>query len=276
MFVLSIIGTILLWILFVFLGLLALLLLIMLVIWVSPIKYHADISLAKNGGGKLETNVQAKGRWLYGLVRFKVDGEDVRVKLLFFTIIRKKAEELNTDKTPNSETKQELKEQMQEAKNKTKINEQETKSNVIPPKEEMKKEASAKKEGFFTRLKKKFTQFKDMYTAIMHHPDRREIQRLLWAYVKKMLKRFKPRVFKVSGIIGFDSPDKTGMAIGAVCAVRGMTNFNILIDGDFDNEVISLNVHIKDKLRLCQIAYPTLRLVLGKKIRPHVFGLLRK
>ena len=274
MFVLSIIGTILLWVLIVLLGLVALVLLILLIIWVAPLKYRADVSAKKEGEGKFQTNIQAKGRWLYGLVRFTVSGNDVVVKVLWFTVNKEKKA---TDEEKPGETN--VADALAE-----KPNEQdETKAASVKENDGVKPNAAsaknddndtAEKEGFFTRMKNKVTGYKATYDSVMKHPDRPEIQAHLWALVKKLLKRFKPRDFWVSGVIGFDSPDKTGMAIGALCAVRGMTNFNIRVDGDFDNQVIDINAHIADKLRLCQILYPALRFCLRKKVRPHLFGLL--
>ena len=284
MAVLSVIGTVLLIILFIILGLIALVVFLLLLIFFSPIKYKADITAkSENGLSSTKTDMSVRVRWLFGLVRFTyLDGKAI-IKVLWIRLNAEKAVEetikalptvaADTFLEPDINLAHTIIEDLKEGREAEKAVEAESCDKVKSSGEATSDEDNGKSK--FKKIMDRIIDIKQKYTAIVNHPDRHEIQKLALILLRKMKKILKPKTFCVTGKIGFATPDKTGMLLGATYALRSMTDFKINIEGDFDNEIVDINAQATDKLNLFQIAYPIARFCLNKKVRPIVFGLIK-
>jgi len=273
MAVFSIIGTILLVILFIILGLLALVLLLVLLLLFAPLKYKAHVTAKGEGGfGSVKPDIHVKGHWLFRIVRFSYSEDKAIVKVLWIKLNAEKAVEETVKALPTVAADTILEPDLNLAHTIAEDIEAEKVGDAahsIPPTgDELPKSK-------FQTIKERILNAKEKYTAIMNHPDRREIQTLTITLLKKLLKVLKPHTFQIFGKFGLNSPDKTGMVLGGLYALHGITHFNINVNGDFDNEMIDITAYIADKLNLFQIGYPLVRFALRKKVRPIVFGLIK-
>jgi len=274
MAVLSIIGTILLVLLFIFLGLLALVLFLLLLLLYAPLNYKAYVTAKGEGGfGNVKTTVHVKGHWLFRIVRFSYSENKAIVKVLWIKLNAEKAVEETVKALPTVAVDTVLEPDIHLAHTIAEDIEAEKAKGYGTTNVKTNEEAKGKSK--FQIIKERILTIKEKYTAIMDHPDRREIQTLTIALLKKMLRVLKPKKFSISGKFGLDSPDKTGMLLGGLYALRGMTHFNINVNGDLDNETIDITAFAADTLNLFQIGYPLLRFCLRKKVRPIVFGLIK-
>lgn len=81
-----------------------------------------------------------------------------------------------------------------------------------------------------------------------------------------MLRTIKPKIFNVSGIIGFDDPANTGIILGAIAAVNPYVPGDINIEGDFNNKIISGNLILKGRTNLLFILIPVIKYIFAEPI----------
>ena|GEM_PF-3143278 len=265
------------WIGFVVGGLAALLLLLTLFILLSAFRYSVRVD-APGGMDKLRVSVTAK--WLLGLLRvdYRLNGKQKRFRIRFFwKTIGKKAEG-DEDDSPESPsptedkaaeaTAAEVKKTAHKAVAHTAetvadkaIDEAEKETDTAPAKE-------AAKEGFLAKMKRQIDLF-------VNYPDKM----LIWKYTKKFvldtLRWLRPKRFTLLGIVGFDSPDITGLAMGAFGVVRAATGWDMTIKANFEEEELALRGLIAGRLRLWTFAWMLLRYALRKPIwkilKPRLF-----
>lgn len=72
-----------------------------------------------------------------------------------------------------------------------------------------------------------------------------------------------PRRWNITGEIGFADPCTTGQLLGVIGALYPIIGSNIQIVPDFENEVLSLNGHVKGHIRLINLLHQLVTLVLN-------------
>ena len=87
----------------------------------------------------------------------------------------------------------------------------------------------------------------------------------------KVLKALLPKKWKLVGNVGFQDPATTGKIMGAVGAMYPILENNVLIVPDFENEVIELEGKIKGHVRLGNLTYQLISLLLN----PHCFKFIK-
>jgi len=248
-------------------GLAALVLLLTLFVLLSALTYSVRLDTTK--GDKLRLSVTAK--WLWNLLRvdYRLHGAEKRFRIRFFwkTIGKKAAgDETDSPESPSpsedkaakavaSDAKKVVKKAVTEAADEVAdrgVAEAEKETDT-PPK------AEVKKESIFVRTRRQIDLF-------VNYPDKK----LIWKYTKKFvldtLCWLRPRRFVLRGTIGFDSPDITGVAIGAFGVARAVTGWDMNLKANFVEEEFALRGLVAGKLRLWTFAWMFLRYALRKPI----------
>lgn len=99
-----------------------------------------------------------------------------------------------------------------------------------------------------------------------NHPDRNEIIKLTLEFLKKLGLKNKPKKLRITGIVGFETPDKTGMFLGALGIVSAYIPLDFDIAGDFEKQIIALNIKVTGRLVLWKVLYPIIRYALKEPI----------
>ncbi|MCL2565629.1 MAG: hypothetical protein FWE24_07460 [Defluviitaleaceae bacterium] len=89
--------------------------------------------------------------------------------------------------------------------------------------------------------------------------------------IKRLILALKPKIFILECEIGLDSPDNTGIAVGAAAALNGFIDtspYVISVRGNFEEEVLNLITHIKGKITLWFGLWPFIRLYFSKSMKP--------
>lgn len=87
----------------------------------------------------------------------------------------------------------------------------------------------------------------------------------------KVLKALLPKKWKLLGNIGFQDPATTGKLMGAIGAMYPILGNNVQIVPDFENEVIELEGNMKGHVRLGNLTYQLISLLLN----PHCFKFIK-
>ena len=231
-------------------GLAALVVLLTLFLLLSAFRYSVRVDTA---GAPDKPRVSATATWLCRLVRFdfRMNGKErrFRLRVLWKTIGKKTgADEDGAADMPAPPEETDKKVSIKE-----KPEAKATDNNTDSVKEE------TQKEGFIERIKRQIDLF-------INFPDKK----LIWGYTKKLvldvLRWLRPRRFALRGAVGFDSPDITGMAMGAFGVVRAATGWDMRVTANFEEEEIALKGLVAGRLRLWTLAWLLLRYVLRKPI----------
>ena len=109
-----------------------------------------------------------------------------------------------------------------------------------------------------------------------NYPERSEIIKLTLNFIKKLIQKNKPKNISIIGTVGFETPDKTGIFLGFLSVINSYLMFNLDILGDFEKEILELNINIDGKLILWKAIYPTIKYILKDPILKIVKKLLSK
>ena len=274
--VLSIIGIIL-------LILLGVLVLILLLVLVFPISY-------KIRGNKTKENifVSLKAKWLFGFIRVKYDYPKpgtVKVKLLFFDLLKKKeeSEKTSTETINKSLEKQEsgnvkekpqndnLEKEPAEAVTTLEASDVEDKST----KKSLRRKILEKYENIKYTIKKIYDKIKHIwenicfYKELLFHDDTKELIKHAFKRVGNILKKLKPKKLKADILFGTGEPDTTGYALG----VYGILSPHIHkpsyvnLTPDFENKVIEGTIEAKGHIMIFTVLSNAVKLLLDKRLR---------
>ena len=236
---------------FIVIGFLAALVLVLTALVLFPaVRYDAAGRLS---GDEFDTDV--KIRALFRLVRVcykPSENENVIIKILGIKLGRKKKK---AKKQKVSDDEPPLKEKDSASEKKEHGN----KSSFE------KKKSSAKKVSVRDRIK-----------SLKGLIGNGELVKLAINFAAEELKALKPKMFKVSGFVGFDSPDKTGYFIAVVSILKALTCFNIDIAGEFNEEKIDVEFAAKGKTSIFKMLWPLVKFVFKKPVWAIVKGKLRK
>jgi len=155
------------------------------------------------------------------------------------------------------ETKQKPKEEQESEKE---IEEELKQDSKEKPKEKSKKK-SLREKLYLDKVDMVIEKIKYIY----HYPTRHEVQRLTIKFIKDILRKLKPKVFKIDGEIGFDSPDTTGYVIGALYA-SPISRLGVNLKGNFEKEIFVVEGTMKGKIKLFPLLWITGRFLTKKPI----------
>jgi len=88
--------------------------------------------------------------------------------------------------------------------------------------------------------------------------------------LKKLFAAFRPRRIVVRGRYGASSPDVTGKVLAAIYAASAALNIRTNVSGDFENEILILDIRAMGYFRLWAVIVPAVRYIL----RPEIWRLL--
>ena len=245
------------WILFILLNILkyiaialgvilAILLLLFVIVLLSPLSYKVmALKDAKASAASVRVS------WLFGIVRFwfKYIDDDTETRFSIFGIKLKCESEDNGDK-PQKQKKRKKPEKKEKKSGET--------SRFNPLNLLSKRSKHSKNEP-----EEKFGFIKD----IIDFPDKKEILRLLILLTKRIFKAIKPRHFYLSGEIGLEEPDKTGLLFALLSIIRVFAGKNIYLTANFHEEVLKIDFKMKGYTNVLKLCLPFLRFVLSKPIR---------
>ena len=254
--ILRILGLILLGILFVAV------LLIIFVLFI-PIRYGIYSEKKENNEFIAKVNVSWFLKFLNCHYCYENEASKFAVKILGFTIIsdQKKVK-----------VEHDIKERDKESNQAEQIKSEQTQSEQAKPeqeenyRQEIDKEESISFKEKINNAKAKIDLVIEKIKYIYNYQQRAEIQSLTINYIKKIISTLKPKVFKINGEIGFESPDITGyFTIGA--SVLEFINLDINLKENFEKQIVAGEVIIKGKFRVWSVLWPTIKYILKKPIR---------
>ncbi len=106
------------------------------------------------------------------------------------------------------------------------------------------------------------------YLGILQEEDTRQLITDAWESIKKILKSIAPREFKLEGVFGFATPDTTGKAYGMYTVVMPLLGEHVVLEPDFEKQVIQGNVALKGRITIFVIVVNALRIVFDKRLQP--------
>lgn len=91
-------------------------------------------------------------------------------------------------------------------------------------------------------------------------------------YFKDIINIVKPKHFNISGVYGFEDPSLTGMLLGIISIIKGVVpKAKIDVNPDFEEETINLEVEIYGHIKVYQICYRSIKLIIKKEVRKLLF-----
>ena len=247
-------------ILITILVLLLIIIILALIIFFMPVKYNVSLQYIDE---KLAYNIKVS--WLFRLVSLSMKRSDTEDE----AVLKLAWKRLNTNPYNN-------------------MNEPGGKEAVLPGelpegKSSKDKDASVKDEsandtenisikeeegGIIKKIKGFFDIFKEIKEMNI---SINEIFKEIILLLKRLLLALKPKAFTLDLEIGLETPDKTGITIGAAAVFNGIINtypYKINIKGNFEEEVLSLTSKIKGKIVLWFGLWPFIRLYFSKSMKP--------
>ncbi len=113
------------------------------------------------------------------------------------------------------------------------------------------------------------------YIEILQEEDTKQLIANAWEAILKILKSIRPREFAVNGRFGFATPDTTGKVYGIYATVVPMLNDHILLEPDFEQQIIEGKASLKGRITLFVIVVNALRIVFDKRLQPLIKKLKR-
>jgi len=228
---------------------------LMLFIILMPIRYHVDV----NNLGDLKMNI--KVRYIFGLIKFIfIKNDDETVSKL--TIAGKQLG--NTDSAKSKKTKGAAEQKKAKAVKEAKRNVKKQENNT----------GDEESEGLREKLSG-VQRIIGIIRAVWEHPDRPRITKQLFAMLHQTLLVFKPKYFKAEGIVGFEDPATTGLALGAVQAVavnsKFVEKFEITPDFYVDKTSIKAHVIVKGSISVGRLSWPFIKFIFKKPVRNVIF-----
>lgn len=229
-----------------------------------------------------------KVTWLFGLIKLAVNVKngdvDFKIKLPFHLeklfLEDEKAEEASVDK---SVTELEEKADSQNAENTEKVNVEKTVEKASEGKKtensqtkdsnkknkRVKNKKKEKKEFALYSLWKKFNEIKEKY-------DIPAIIKLTLKLIKDLLKAVGVKKCSINGVLGFDDPSNTGIALGVIGVLSIYLPGEIYFKGNFEKSDFKCNGVIEGRTNIFKFLLPVLKYIFKKPIWQIIKELLRK
>jgi len=273
-----------------------------------PVRYRSEVSVSDKEEGAEKKKIRAHfyGTWLLHLVRLAVSYEEsvrIQAKVLFFTVFdtarpekqsrkkkrrKKKQEEKPEEKQTEREDTEDLSDDVTEdlpadtvaedmPADSEKSPEENAEENREKPKFNLKQRISDilyTIRNFCDKLKE-IREKGDAVKELWLSDHMRKSRSLLGKQLRYLLKHTKPRKLKGYLEFGFKDPAATGYAMALYGILSSVWNPDITVKPDFEKQVLSCNIMIKGKIRVCHFIRAALRLLLSKDVR-HVIRDIKK
>lgn len=272
----AIAGSVLHILLVIMLVLLVLLLCCVCIILFLPIKYRANGYFSKE-----ERCVVFQARWLWGILRFRflwVDKVEISFKVFWKELWKK--QEIESKEEPATDKAQSGASEKKEA---TADLEKDNPRTMEPDGDGMalEEETQAKETfGKDTASKKEKFSFEGVYDKILNWKDK--VLYYFDLFLKnstqntiddckeilgKVLKKICPKKIRAQLKIGFESPDTTGYFYGIYCMFSGLFGKNVVIQPDFDKQILEGEFDCKGTLLGITLVVAALKLYFHKGLR---------
>ena len=109
----------------------------------------------------------------------------------------------------------------------------------------------------------KYNEIRDMLTD----PENQEMARFLFAQLKALLKRIKPKKYSVNIRYGFEDAEITGWVAVRAAVIYGFLGMDVNIIPDFDNSIFEGDVYMKGRVTLLSIGIIALKVYRNKRFR---------
>lgn len=106
------------------------------------------------------------------------------------------------------------------------------------------------------------------YIDILQEEDTKQLISHALQLLLKILKSIRPRVLKVNGEFGFNTPDTTGQVYGVYCMLRPSLGENVNLIPNFEESVLSGDVYFKGRITIFVLVINALRILFDKRLRP--------
>lgn len=224
---------------FILLGLLIFALLLVLSALFSPIHYTVYAT-----GKEIDYNVKAS--WLFRIVRFSAPYKKPISLKIFWVDILEKRNKKTKDNTKSDKKEMVEKKELEESKDAEKPEEFEK---PIKDKKDIKQQKNKK------RKDKPKKGFKDFIAQLKEWQIKILVEETL-KLIKILFVAIGIKEFSLKGEIGFENPAITGQVIGVYAAVFGMLGLPMKVKGNFEKEIIHVDVDIIGKTTLWKIGKP--------------------
>ena len=299
----TIIISILKWLLIILLALLGLVLVLVACLLFVPARYY--VFAQQDGLWSMKGNVS----WLFHILHFsfEVQKGEMKKKLRIFGIPL-----LDSEKTKKEKKEKKPKQKKKKKKNGT-VQEETPKEELWAPYEADKPEETSeeipeeapkpeqtaseaedsatieqkpeeKSEGFFEKIKSKIQKIRETIsnviqkiTKLMHQKD--EVPRILskpetkqffsfaWDKLKRLLRHVLPRKVKGYVAYGADNPATTGQVLGIVSVVYAKTGMLLEIRPNFVEKQLECDVEVRGRIQVFTLLVIVLKVLLNKELR---------
>lgn len=272
---------------------LAMVLLVVAILMFSPFRYRID---AKCDGSLDSLNVAIKFSWLYrliaGYVTYQEQKTDWQLRIFWKQQnVEDKKEETATasdeeesyqeeEKSYEAEKVEEPKklEQPEEAEGlKVEERSEDVRSSVSMKSKEPKKAEKRAKKNIFEKIKYTFRKICDKIKLIGEKAEKvqefieNEIHRKAFLKIKedlfRLLRFLKPKKLMGRVHFGFEEPDLTGKALGWLSIFYPFYADHLILEPDFQEEVLEGELHVEGKVRMVYMAVVCLRIFICKEVR---------
>ena len=127
--------------------------------------------------------------------------------------------------------------------------------------------------AFFTNIKNFIKDIIEKIKFVQRFNEKYCVNSLIsvtWRLLIKLIKNLGFKRLELNGIIGFESPDDTGKALGAIAVVKTFLPLSVNIDGNFEEKELTGNFNIKGRTSLWRILFPIAKYILTKPVWPLV------
>ncbi len=284
---------------------LGILLAVLCLVLFVPVRYCGDFFVADADtvsetatDGKLsrkkDIKVQLKATWFFRLVRVLVSYEEtarVQVKILFFTFMDTAKEKVPAGKDKKQKKQKEKKEcgDAGEDNKKTDVIENNPEPELEPIEPDAAPEAedmdaictpSEEKPGIRKRISnilytirqfcdklKEAKKKGDAFLELWESDHMVKSRSLFGKQLFYLLKHTKPRKLEGCLEFGFQDPSTTGYAMAFYGILYPVWSPKLIVEPDFEKEVLHCSVKVKGRIRACHFAKAGLRLFLSKDVR---------
>ena len=233
---------------------LAFILLITAAVLFTAIKYRVSAAKAVQSSA---VSAAVKITFLFGLFRIKYDGgaeknDKFIVKLLWHRLFNKKkitAKKNTVHKTGEINNVSAIKEKAPAKPVKT-----------SKPKKNKKKRSGLK--GIINKFRRIYGKIKSLF----EYENKGDIVKYTVQLAAEELKALKPKKFNLFGVIGFESPDRTGYALGLIAILITLTGYDISFSGDFEKKRFEFEIQAEGKTSFFALLWPLIKWALRKSI----------
>lgn len=272
---------------------LAMVLLVVAILMFSPFRYRID---AKCDGSLDSLNVAIKFSWLYrliaGYVTYQEQKTDWQLRIFWKQQnVEDKKEETaaasDEEESYQEEEKSYEAEKVEEPKKleqpeeteglKAEERSEDVRSSVSMKSKEPKKAEKRAKKNIFEKIKYTFRKICDKIKLIGEKAEKvqefieNEIHRKAFLKIKeelfRLLRFLKPKKLIGRVHFGFEEPDLTGKALGWLSIFYPFYADHLILEPDFQEEVLEGELHVEGKVRIAYMAVVCLRIFICKEVR---------